>query len=62
VRRMKSGEIVVECGREHLDGFRRYAELADAIAKWLEGASRWSWGVTYNHRRSANVATIKRGD
>jgi hypothetical protein len=40
VRRMKNGEIVVECGREHLDGFKRYAELADAIAKWLEGASR----------------------
>jgi hypothetical protein len=23
-------------GREHLDGFRRYAELADAIERWLE--------------------------
>jgi len=40
VRRMKNGEIVVECGREHLDGFMRYAELADAIAKWLEETSR----------------------
>ena len=40
VRRMKNGEIVVECGREHLDGFKRYAELADAIAKWLEETSR----------------------
>jgi len=30
------GQIVIECGRAHLDGFMRYAELADAIAKWLE--------------------------
>jgi hypothetical protein len=39
VRRVKNGEIVVECGREHLDGFMCYAELADAIAKWLEETS-----------------------
>jgi len=32
--------IVVECGREHLDGLARYAELADAIARWLEETSR----------------------
>jgi len=30
------GRIIIECGREHLDGFARYAELADAIMKWLE--------------------------
>ena len=30
------GTIDVVCGRAHLDGFRRYAELADAIEKWLE--------------------------
>jgi len=30
------GQIVIECSRAHLDGFMRYAELADAIAKWLE--------------------------
>jgi hypothetical protein len=30
------GQIVIECNRVHLDGFMRYAELADAIAKWLE--------------------------
>jgi len=28
------------CGREHLDGFMRYAELADAIEKWLEETRR----------------------
>jgi hypothetical protein len=28
------------CGREHLDGFKRYAELADAIARWLEETRR----------------------
>jgi hypothetical protein len=33
--RMKDGKIMIECGREHLEGFARYAELADAIKKWL---------------------------
>jgi len=28
--------IMIVCGREHLDGFRRYAKLADAIEKWPE--------------------------
>jgi hypothetical protein len=32
---MKDGKIMIECGREHLDGFMRYAELTDAIKKWL---------------------------
>jgi len=40
IRRMKNGAIIIECGREHLDGFARYDELADAIAKWLEETSR----------------------
>jgi hypothetical protein len=31
IRHMKDGRIVVECGREHLEGFASYAELADAI-------------------------------
>jgi hypothetical protein len=26
--------------RGHLDGFARYAELAEAIAKWLEETGR----------------------
>jgi hypothetical protein len=30
------GIIELVCGREHLDGFMRYAELADTIVKWLE--------------------------
>jgi len=30
------GRIDIICGRGHLDGFKRYAELADAIEKWLE--------------------------
>jgi len=33
-------KIVVEFGREHLEGFARYAELADAIARWLEETGR----------------------
>ena len=36
IRHMKDGTIIIECGREHLDGFRRYVELASAIARWLE--------------------------
>ncbi len=35
-----NGKIEVECGRGHLDGFMRYAELAEAIEKWLEETSR----------------------
>jgi hypothetical protein len=34
---MKNGKIRIECYREHLDGLRRYTELADTIEKWLEG-------------------------
>ena len=40
VRRMKNGEIIIECYEGHLEGFARYAELAEAIAKWLEETSR----------------------
>jgi hypothetical protein len=39
IRRKKNGQIVIECGREHLDGFAHYAELADAITRWLEETS-----------------------
>ncbi len=35
-----NGRVDIICGREHLDGFMRYAELADAIEKWLEETSR----------------------
>jgi len=35
-----NGEIMMECGRGHLDGFRRYAELVDAIEKRLEETDR----------------------
>jgi hypothetical protein len=40
IRRMKNGQIKIVCGREHLEGFKRYAELADAIERWLEETSR----------------------
>ncbi len=40
IRRKKNGQIMIECGREHLDGFARFAELADAIEKWLEETGR----------------------
>jgi hypothetical protein len=40
IRRMKDGSIIVECSRAHLDGFIRYAELADAVEKWLEETGR----------------------
>jgi hypothetical protein len=36
IRRMKDGTIIIECGKEHLEGFARFAELAGAIARWLE--------------------------
>jgi hypothetical protein len=40
VYRKSSGTIEIICGREHLDGFKRYKELADAIMKWLKETSR----------------------
>ncbi len=40
IRRMKGDALMAVCGREHLDGFKHYAELADAIEKWLEETSR----------------------
>ncbi|MFP3349549.1 MAG: PaRep2b protein [Thermoproteus sp.] len=43
VRRM-GNRIVAECGREHLEGFMRYAELADAIERWLEETGRRQGG------------------
>jgi hypothetical protein len=36
VYRMKDGAIIIECGREHLEGFARFAELAGAVERWLE--------------------------
>jgi len=32
--RKRNGKIIIECYGEHLDGFARYAELADTIEKW----------------------------
>jgi len=40
VFRMKNGKIMMECYEGHLEGFRRYAELADAIERWLEETGR----------------------
>ena len=40
VHRMKNGKIMIECGRAHLDGLARFAELADIIARWLEETGR----------------------
>ncbi len=40
VYRRSDGTIEIVCGREHLDGFKRFTELADAIAKWLEETGR----------------------
>jgi len=40
VRRMKNGEILLECYEGHLEGFMRYAELYETIERWLEETSR----------------------
>jgi hypothetical protein len=40
VYRKSNGTIETEYGREHLGGFMRYEELADAIIRWLEETSR----------------------
>ena len=33
-------KIIIECYEGHLEGFAHYAELADAIEKWLEETRR----------------------
>jgi hypothetical protein len=40
IHRMKDGGIKIVCYREHLEGFMRFAELAEAIAKWLKETNR----------------------
>jgi hypothetical protein len=40
VYRRSDGTIMIECYGGHLEGFMRFAELADVIARWLEETSR----------------------
>jgi len=40
VYRMKDGTIIIMSSKKHLEGFKRYAELADVIERWLEEKSR----------------------
>jgi hypothetical protein len=40
IRRKSDGTIEPVCGWRHLDGFKRFAELADAIERWLEETKR----------------------
>jgi hypothetical protein len=35
IRRRGDGRIDIVCGEGHLEGFARYAELAEAIERWL---------------------------
>ncbi|MFP3267829.1 MAG: PaRep2b protein, partial [Thermoproteus sp.] len=46
VHRMKDGRIMIECGREHLDGFALYAELYEAIERWFEETGKEQKGGT----------------
>jgi riboflavin biosynthesis pyrimidine reductase len=40
IRHMKNGQVVIVCYEGHLEGFMRFAKLADAIEKWLKETSR----------------------
>jgi hypothetical protein len=40
IRRRSDGTIELNCYEGHLEGFKRYAELAEAIEKWLEETRR----------------------
>ncbi|WP_162008403.1 PaRep2b protein [Thermoproteus sp. CP80] len=40
MRRRSDGRIDIVCYEGHLEGFARYAELAEAIARWLEETGR----------------------
>jgi hypothetical protein len=35
IYRRKKGSVVIACGKMHIEGFRRYAELAEAVDRWL---------------------------
>jgi hypothetical protein len=67
IRRKSEGAIEVICGREHLDGFKRYAELADAIEKWLEEARAppmgrgWGYRAYFMAHKQAGWRTTARG-
>ena len=37
IRRKKNGQIMIECYEGHLDGFARFAELAEAIVRRRRG-------------------------
>jgi hypothetical protein len=39
IHKRSNGAVELVCGKEHLNGFMRYAELADAIEKWLKETS-----------------------
>ena len=36
IRHMKDGRIKIACYEGHLEGFRRFTELADTVERWLE--------------------------
>ncbi len=40
IRRRSGGKIEIVCSMEHLDGFVRFAELADAVERWLKETGR----------------------
>jgi hypothetical protein len=40
VYQRSDGTMMIQCTRKHLEGFRRYKELAGAIEEWLE-KTRW---------------------
>jgi len=40
VYQKSGGKIMMKCSRWHLEGFARYAELADDIERWPEETSR----------------------
>jgi hypothetical protein len=40
IYRKKNDAVVIACGRKHLEGFRRFAELADAVERWLNSCCR----------------------
>ena len=40
MRRKKNGQIMIECYREHINCFARFAELAEVIVRWLAETGR----------------------
>ena len=58
----KNGAIVIACGRRHLEGFRRFAELADAASRGPGEAGGQGAAPGGGAPPNSREARLRRGD